>query len=426
MIDDKLYTLAFEYKKTKLWKTLYDMELFALRLADGRIGYISIIGAKGEDCAVSLYIGEEGWNSFCAVTKADEYRLSPLEFQEEVLKQNCLQCAFEKKEELSKKEQEKAKNYARAHGIRFRGKNAYPRFMKYQPNHYPWYLQEDNEKEDLCEALTGAIEMAKLLEKSPKEELGICSLEEKKEEILLLEFQEGTYSLSKIKLPERKQEPIPMPENCNEIGMGNLKKMKRNGIWECEILQYPEPIQNHPEEVPYFPYFLLIVETATEYMLPVSPAEYYKEAPEELLNLMIEAFLEEELCPREIRVCEERTYAFLESFCRKLKIKLSMKEELLVLRKMECEFLRYFYMGDEEEMEEVTNLLNYALERGQINTEDLPEELMEEIRILLKQEALPEETAEKLCEIFGFGKEEPRGRLKKSDFQIYEGKNDQK
>lgn len=426
MIEDRLYALAFEYKKTKLWKILYDMELFALKLSDGRIGYISIIGASGEDCAVSLYIGEEGWNSFCAVTKADEYKLSPLEFQEEVLKQSCLQCAFEKKEELSKKEQEQARRYARAHGIQFRGKNAYPRFVKYQPNRYPWYLQEEKDKEDLCEALAGAIEMAKLLEKSSKQELGICSLAGEEDEILMLEFQGEACSLSKIKLPEKRQEPVPLPENGNEIGMGNLKKMKKNGIWECEILQYPEPVQDHPEEVPYFPYFLLMVETATEYMLPVSPIEYYRETPEELLNLMIEAFLKEELCPREIRVCEERTYAFLESFCRKLKIKLSMKEELLVLRKMECEFLQYFYMGDEEEMEEVANLLNYALESGQIKTEDLPEELVEEIKVLLEQEALPEETAEKLREIFGVGREEPRGRLKKSDFQVYGGKKEEK
>ncbi|MDO4328515.1 MAG: hypothetical protein Q4C66_04165 [Lachnospiraceae bacterium] len=45
MISDQLYTLAFAYKKTKLWETLRDTEIFAVRLSGGRIGFISIMGA---------------------------------------------------------------------------------------------------------------------------------------------------------------------------------------------------------------------------------------------------------------------------------------------------------------------------------------------------------------------------------------------
>ena len=63
MISDKLYELAFAYKKTKLWKILWESELFAVKFSDGRIGYISIMGNLGEYCALGLYIGEEGLNS---------------------------------------------------------------------------------------------------------------------------------------------------------------------------------------------------------------------------------------------------------------------------------------------------------------------------------------------------------------------------
>ena len=60
MTSDKLYGLAFEYKKTRLWKVLGDMEVFAVKLSADRIGYISIMGYLGEHCALGLYIGEEG------------------------------------------------------------------------------------------------------------------------------------------------------------------------------------------------------------------------------------------------------------------------------------------------------------------------------------------------------------------------------
>lgn len=44
MISDRLYELAFEYKKRKLWKILWDLQLFGVKLSDDRIGYISIMG----------------------------------------------------------------------------------------------------------------------------------------------------------------------------------------------------------------------------------------------------------------------------------------------------------------------------------------------------------------------------------------------
>ncbi len=35
----RVYEAAFGFKKTQLWKKLYDSQLFALRFADGGIGY---------------------------------------------------------------------------------------------------------------------------------------------------------------------------------------------------------------------------------------------------------------------------------------------------------------------------------------------------------------------------------------------------
>ena len=53
MISDKLFGLAFEYRKTRLWDILFDQDVFAVKLSGDRIGYIRIMGAAGKDGALA-------------------------------------------------------------------------------------------------------------------------------------------------------------------------------------------------------------------------------------------------------------------------------------------------------------------------------------------------------------------------------------
>ena len=63
-----------------------------------------------------------------------------------MLKQSCLQVAFETKGELREEELAEVRDYAKKHGIRLSGKNAYPQFLKYVPNKYPWNLLSEKEE----------------------------------------------------------------------------------------------------------------------------------------------------------------------------------------------------------------------------------------------------------------------------------------
>ena len=109
MISDKLYALAFEYKKTKLWNILKETEVFAVKMSDGKIGYISIMGIKGEHCALGLYVGEEGFDSFRMMMNISEFIMPIEDSREMFLQQKCLQCVFESKDMLSKEEIEETK-----------------------------------------------------------------------------------------------------------------------------------------------------------------------------------------------------------------------------------------------------------------------------------------------------------------------------
>ena len=57
---ERLYELAFQYKKTKLWEKISDSHIFAIRLSDKQMGYIAVTGANGEFHGISLYIGDQG------------------------------------------------------------------------------------------------------------------------------------------------------------------------------------------------------------------------------------------------------------------------------------------------------------------------------------------------------------------------------
>lgn len=418
---EKLYELAFEYKKTKLWKILWESELFAVKLSDGRIGYISIMGNLGEYCALGLYIGEEGLNSLRNLMNANESYLSPFEFQERVVNQSCLQCAFEGKDDLSKEQREEAKAYARAHGIRISGKNAYPNFVKCQPGCYPWHLTSEKDQGDLCQALAAAIKMAQLLEEKMPSELGLGRMEHDMQEIPMLELQDGGYVLKKTELPEAKQVSWPKPLSCNEIGIAALKKLKKSDTWECEIIQYTEPVQNNPDEPPYFPIVFMAVNADRDYILPVEPVGSYRENPEELLNYFIDALLREKLCPKKMKVRDERTYDFAEIFCSKLKIPISIEEELPVLEQVEDEFFRHFSMSEEEQVGELLDFLSGLMEDGELNLKDLPPELVGELEKILQLGALPEEVGEKVGQFLH--PEGKKGGLQKSDFKMVKKKS---
>ncbi|MDE7245689.1 MAG: hypothetical protein K2O18_17190, partial [Oscillospiraceae bacterium] len=152
MISEKLFEAAFLYKKTKLWKSLLDTEIFAVRLPDGEIGYCSVMGFLGEHCALGLYTGDRGCQSFWTAMNGPELP----DLTGFMLSQDCMQCAFEAKDELAKEEAEAVRRYARAHQISLRGRNAFPHFIRFRPNCLPWFLKDKLEQTYLCEALCAA------------------------------------------------------------------------------------------------------------------------------------------------------------------------------------------------------------------------------------------------------------------------------
>ncbi len=105
MTNENLYDLAFKFKKTKLWNQLSDTDLFALPLSNGETGYVCIMGQLGDHFALALYVGNEGLDSYRNIAEFELAR-TEAEYNEIMVSQNCIQCAFESKSDLAPQELE--------------------------------------------------------------------------------------------------------------------------------------------------------------------------------------------------------------------------------------------------------------------------------------------------------------------------------
>lgn len=415
MISDRLYELVFEFKKTKLWEVLWGGMFFAVKLSGGRTGYVRMIRENKATSILELYIGEEGLESLRLMIKAEAFKLDPLEYQEASFVRDCLQCAFVGKEALTEEEREEVKVFARSHGIRIAGKNAYPKFIKFQPYYCPWHLQTVQEQEDLCEALSAAVELSELLKQKTPQELGLQTKQGETGKIILLERREDVFVLGKTELMPEKKKEWPMPEVCNDISVAKLKKVKKSGIWECGFVRVTEPVQEEDGEIPVFPILLFVINSATGYMLPLPLTIHYEDNPEELMNSFMEALLEENICPVEIKVKDSRTYAFFQPFCKKLKISIAEEEYLPALEDAEDAFYEDFGMdvqtelervpelGEEEAIQSLTELLDIFL-KADIGPElQIPEEILNQFSLLLENGNLPKELEDKVSRFLALG-----------------------
>lgn len=401
MISKKLYSLAFEFKRKKLWKKLWDSDMFAVKLSNGEIGYISIMGAAGEHFALGLYIGDDGFNSYRKIAESDEFGLSDCELGETDLCQDCLQCSFEDRQWLSEDEYEEVKAYARENSIRLTGKNSYPKFTKYKPDCYPWFLQTKEEQELLCQALSAAIEVSKLLDED-KIAIEEIDFDDDAYTMPLLELKGEKYTLSNVKIPDEKAVEYPEPQ-LDEVTLARLKKVKKQDIWECRLVRLPEPVQSAPDEMPKLPVMLIVGESKSGIVIPPIPVVDYEENAAEMLNMFADSLLEGNICPKEIQVCDERTYDFVRQFCKDLKIKLAFVDDLPVADEIAEGIIEHLDKNDEFD-DDFIDMLDTILANDPKQLLNAPKEILDSFMEMAEAGILPKDTERKLRAVLGLEK----------------------
>lgn len=344
---EQLYEKAFQYKKEKLWKILWDTDIFAVKLKNDEVGYVSIMGHGGEYCALALYIGDKGFRSFRALAGGISFTGSEFKDHEFILQQKCLHVALVNRDELAQEELEEVCAYAEQKGIKFKGVNAYPQFIKYEPNYHPWEIVKEEEQEALCRAIEVAILLANELRDKTPDALGIQSIGPDTLEVPMFDIKEG-------KLIQKGSALLPQDEEVhyepviatNEIALASVKRLPKNGVWEAELVRLLEPLKTSEEGAPYYPLLLFVVERESYYVMPIAMVGDDDNEFSELLEKFLECCRDQKICPKEISVRDERTFALLSDFCKKAQVKISISEDdMLALDDVQAAFIDEFIGG---------------------------------------------------------------------------------
>lgn len=321
---DKLFELAYQYKKTNIWKDLYDTDIFAIRLENGEYGYISVLGHAGQMIGMNIYIGDEGFNSYRKLYT--DYCDTEGDDPERIYIQSCLQVSFDTKDFFSEEEFQDVASYNKRHHIRTK---TYPNFMKYVPCCEPWMFYDESEHQVMEQALTSVNALAKALEKMTPQKFGIHSMFSVKNDVLLVSVDEegNIQKHGYIPQPEYQDEEYPVIEVKDTTYLDNIRMFPQRGIYECGIVYIPNSVLSENKQEPaYFPACLLMANRATGNVLPVNMVAHLKENMDTLLVNAMEAMETYSCYPKILRCEDERTYSLLYDFASKMNIKISIYE----------------------------------------------------------------------------------------------------
>ena len=399
MASERLYDLAGRYKKTKLWNKVFEDQLFAVRLADGEIGYCSVMGIAREHIAISMYIGAKGLTSLWRLYDSPIEMTGAFPLDERMLMQDCLQCSFERKDLLLREELAEARQYAKAHGFAYRGRNAFPRFIKYQPFRFPWPVTQADE-DNMCRMLSAAIEVADKLTHSKARELGFSQIQAGKY-IPLLEYDGTAFVWDTTKLPEPLEQTNPSPK-LDEFTAARLRNERRQGILACKLTRVFQPSQAENGEAPYFPITALCLYD-DGVLMPGKLIRDYENKPVQALTRFAQGLLEEGCMPAIIQVCDDRTEAFLRQFCEQIGIMLQRRQELPELEELEMEMQQQMLDSGPlaEETEMLDEMLTMLMQMDDQEIATIPNAVRDGLMEMKRAGVLPEAVANRLTDVFG-------------------------
>ncbi len=401
MATEKMYELALQFKGIKLWQLLYDDEVFAVRLSDGEIGYCSVMGMLGDHFALGLYVGDEGYQSYRPLLDADYETMDDVKMGVLMTSQNCLQCSFENKEMLSDEELEEVRQYAKTHEKSVKGRNAYPQFTKYRPGRFPWRYDSRLDEQRICDALSAAIALKKILRQYSKKELKLYSLHEDVQKIPMLALEGGRWIVKYTRLPSSSIS-YPEPEFSNEVLAMRIKQKKKKGTWECGTMRLPTAVQeeNHEEQAPCYPLVLICVDLRTE--MVQQPIVSEDEDAAEMMKSFAEQLLELDSIPKTVCCGDDRSFALLKDLCTKTGIQIERTDQLQALDEVMQNLLEN--MGESEEgepdYEQLEAMFDMLMQMRDSELKQMPQEMADMLYSLAEAGELPETLAKRIQKLF--------------------------
>ena len=405
---DQLYELAYEYRKTKLWKKISEDQFFAIKLNDGQIGFINIMGAGIEYNAINLTIGEDNLLNFKKVIESNMDYSNYDYFVSKLLLEN-FQLIFGNKDDLNPGEVKEVRKFKKDQGIKISGSLTFPYFRKSEK--FSPLIQFDNEKDYsyIKQAISASIDLSKILGDSNAEDLDIYSIYDEPS-IMVLENDGKSYKFKdSVNVDWDKENIYPVANIIDISTLRKIKKSKKSGQMECQLVVFPEPVEDS-DFVPHYPQTLLAVDKSSGEAISTKPVEDYTKNPNEIVNSFFEMLSNLDRIPKVINVADKRTYNLLKEICANSKINLSIKNNLIELEEVKNGLFDYLdsqlpdetYDSDvisDEEILQMLEMMEYMANEGVFPPQEIIDLLVDGVETGVFDDNLSKKIIDTLDEI---------------------------
>lgn len=361
MITEELFSLAFALRKAAPWRQIAEEEICALRLSDGRVGYLSFCPSQGPEvpCGVFLYVDEA--SLFCRRTRSEGnreevpcgYGLPLWQRHERRAQLQALSCRFVRQEQMGEEERQELAAYAEAHRLRLPVRC--PSFVVHTRRHPARPVTSREEVSLLTQALAAALTLAGDLPVLGKEKLHLQPLGQEKEMLLLMPDREGGFYHSTCATPRQGKVTWPVPAIVSSVSVAAVKKLPHEGVWECALTLWPqlqEPQRENEGQEPFYPACVLCVRQEDGQVLR-SPGRGDDEAhPESLLEDFTRMWIARGSVPAQLLSADERTAVFVRRWCRRTGVRLKGSEQLPALLQEQKRVLGELFPREVQEEEE--------------------------------------------------------------------------
>ena len=313
-----LYDAAIAFRNIKPWEWMKETDIFGVQNPQtGEVGYCCIMGEMGEVLAIAVYLGTEGLEGYLNIRRGQIQHDDP----DSLFIQNCLMLSFENRKLV----QEDDREIINELGLKFRGKNAWPVFRRYEPGYFPWFLNRDE-----VLYMTNALQQATDICLRFKDDAKLFRAPDKNQYLIrVAEEKNGRVSWKdewrKPSLLEKKDQGFYKP--VDEVRIQRLKKTVKSthAIWEIDFFYAPTPVLEG--ERPFFPYAIMIIDHDTGFILDMHLAET-RSYQEEFLDQFLNCIETTSVIPLEILARKEEAVKLLETYASRLNIRLSRVKKL--------------------------------------------------------------------------------------------------
>jgi hypothetical protein len=315
-VVQSLYGAAEECRKLKPWDLLDDSQMFGVRSKHiPETLYCCVMGAAKFAYGLVMYRGSDGLNMFLDLQLGlvDESDVDAVKMH------HALTLEFAPKQKVSEADLRLAQQL----NFQFSGKNSWPVFQSFLPEHAPWALEENE-----ALAITEALEALRLHVEAVQDKS--IDIEEVRESEILVYQKKGATWLSKWEAVEKlSREPLGgvsiVPEPLDESLLKKLqeKKLKKNSVWEAAFFFMPTAVVTSGR--PFYPKVCALVEDGTAHCIGVEVLEPSQDPVGITTNLILRQIEKLDYLPKAIRVEVPELGAVLQPMLKALKIKLEVK-----------------------------------------------------------------------------------------------------